>query len=153
MRRVVVDPRAFVRQMIQAPKVIDLLDIVAGGNGLGHRRERGIDPSTAMEDPVFTPGSRIVGRDFHRATTYRQNVLDGVFSSDGSLGAVQLDSAGHTFVGFPKTENTSWGSIWARPAIVKPDERAKAAHQYVYFIDGSERFTPGGAACSVSLPK
>ena len=44
-------PRLFVRRLAQAPKALDLLDIVAGGNGTGHCRERGIDPTTGMEDP------------------------------------------------------------------------------------------------------
>jgi hypothetical protein len=160
VRHVPVDPRVFTRQLIGPPKVIDLLDIVAGGNGAGHERERGIDPSTAMEDPLFAPGFRGVGRNYQRATTYRLNLIDGIFLADGSQGAVQLDSAGHTFLGFPKAvqldsagntvsfpkaEGPSWGSFWARAAAVKQDHQsAREARQFVYCIDGSERFTPGG---------
>ena len=33
------------RRLAEPPKVLDLLDIVAGGDGTGHRRERGIDRS------------------------------------------------------------------------------------------------------------
>ena len=90
---------------------------------MGHRRERGIDPSTAMEDPMFMPGSRGVRRTYQRATTYPKSLLDGVFLSDGSQGAVQLDSAGHTFIGFPKIAGFSVGVDLARAATVKPADR------------------------------
>ena len=56
LRRVAAGSHNFVRQVVRVPKFIDLLDIVAGGDGAGQQRERGIDPLTGMEDPAFSPG-------------------------------------------------------------------------------------------------
>jgi hypothetical protein len=109
------------------------LDIVAGGNGTGYRREHGFDPSTGMQDSLFVPSWRLGNQQYHRTSTCR--FIDGVFVADGNQGAVSLDSSGHTFDGFPKTDRKSWGSIWARAAGVGPDARALGADYWVYAAD------------------
>ena len=51
-------------------------------------------------------------------------LIDGVFVPDGGAGPVHLDSVGHRFDGFPQTTGDTFGSIWARAAEIKPDQRA-----------------------------
>jgi hypothetical protein len=135
-----VAPREFVRRLHEPPKMLDLLDIVAGGNGLGHRRERGIDPATGMQDPVFVAqehaGSRQYRQVLHNA------LIDGLFVPDGRPGAVQLDSAGHIFNGFPKTSGGTFGSIWSRGETVMHDERVRDPSYWIFAMGCDERFTP-----------
>ena len=115
LSRIAVDPRVFARQVIQLPKTIDLLDIVAGGFGLGRQREHGIDPTSGLEDPLFWPNYRPADRKYHRVD-WKSKMIDGVFAPDGGVGPVVIDSAGHAFKGFPKTNGMVYGSIWARSA-------------------------------------
>ena len=62
-------------------KILDLLDIVAGGNGTGHQRERGIDPGTGREDGLFVvAGHNGDGR--YRPVALHK-LIDGVFIPDG----------------------------------------------------------------------
>ena len=132
------NPPKFVRRLHEPPKVLDLLDIVAGGYGTGTRRERGIDPSTGRVDPVYMTEQHVSDGRYRPASWHR--FIDGVFVPDVRAGAVQLDSAGHVFNRFPtNTNGTSHGSIWARAAEVKP------LRNYVYWIytmEHGERFMP-----------
>ena len=125
VRRTSVDAKVFVRQFVRVPAILDILDIVAGGDGLGHERERGIDPSCSMEEPIFLSHARINDGKYHRATYYK--FVDGTFIPDGSRGPVQVDSSGHTF-DFPKTLGVSMGPIWARS--FKPSEKLKNDANY-----------------------
>jgi hypothetical protein len=143
VRRVHVDPKRFVRRLPSAPNTVDLLDIVAGGDGTGHHRERGIDPTCGMEDPVFIAEFRPSDRDYHRARTYA--LIDGTFVPNGGDGPVVIDSAQHTFDGFPHTDaKAAYGSIWARAAGVREDRRAKDPHYWVYFTGPNRQYTPEG---------
>lgn len=136
------NPPKFVRRLIEPPKLLDLLDIVAGGNGTGNRRERGIDPVTGMEDPLYVPKYRGGDRQYWRVSWHK--LIDGVFIPDGRAGAIQLDSAGHTFDGFPPTCGEAWGSIWARAAEVKQDKLklAKNTIYWIYAMGSGEQFMP-----------
>jgi len=139
---VVSDARAFVRKIIQQPTVLDLMDIVAGGDGTGQNRERGIDPATGMQDTFFLAQDR--GGDPHKYMPVTWNrLIDGVFVVDGRAGAIQLDSAGHTFEAFPVTRGTAFGSIWARSVDVIPkDERTKISKHWVYIIGPAKQYMP-----------
>jgi hypothetical protein len=139
------DPRNFVRRMVKTPKELDLLDMVAGGDGAGRRRERGIDPNTGLEDPVFALGQRDANHRY-RAVGWIESI-DGVFVVGGGPKAVQLDSAGHVFDGFPKTSGKTWGSIWPRAAEVDPSGR-----QTGWIFDLDRRFTPDGRGLLAFLP-
>ncbi|MBU4273306.1 MAG: NPCBM/NEW2 domain-containing protein, partial [Planctomycetes bacterium] len=135
------DPPVFVRRLVRPPKLLDLLDIVAGGNGTRWGRERGIDQTTGMEDPLFVArDGRGDGR--YRPVAFRGGLIDGVFVPDGRAGAVQLDSAGHAFDGFPPTDGRFWGSIWARAADVSPVSLNQQYVPWVYMIDRCGRFMP-----------
>ena len=110
----------FVRKIPSRPtrviKILDLVDIVAGGNGLGKARGRGINPNTGevvAHPPPIHPDwgyARGDGR-YHRVKGLP--LIDGVFMPDDRGGPVQLDSAGHTFAGFGTSDNVMYGYIWA----------------------------------------
>lgn len=95
---------------------LDLADIVAGGDGRGHRRGLGIDPGTggAMHPPTnnlkrfghFPGGGKYALAD-------NRPMVDGVAIINPAIGPVQLNSAGHTFDGFSKTNGQAYGPIWA----------------------------------------
>ncbi len=108
-------PAACTRQ----PKQLDLLDIVAGGNGTGHLRDHGINPINGVRQVIWNndyqqSDCRYWSVDWHP-------LVDGVFVPDGRIGAVRLDSAGHFYDGFPETTGASFGTIWARSAVYNPD--------------------------------
>jgi hypothetical protein len=142
LRGVVVDPRDFVRRMVETPTALDLLDVVAGGNGRGRLRERGIDPTTGMEDPVFAPYWRDGDRQYRPVAG--QKLIDGVFVPNGGAGPVQLDSAGHTFDGFRPTRGNTWGSIWSRAAtvVVRPGERERGHEVWVHTMGPGGEYMP-----------
>ena len=123
------------------PKTLDLLDIVAGGYGTTGLRERGIDPTTGMEDPLFVPELRAGDGKYH-PVPWRSKMIDGVFIPNGGAGRVVVDSAGHVFGGFPKTDGQSWGSIWARAASVKPNGHEKDPWYWVYAMGPGQQYMP-----------
>jgi hypothetical protein len=123
-------------------RTIDLLDVVAGGDGAGHRRERGIDLATGMQDTYFNAQGRDCDSRYH--PTAWHNLIDGVFVPNGGAGPVQLDSARHTFGGFPRTSGRTWGGIWARTADVKPQGREESRNRWVYLIGRCEQYAPQG---------
>ena len=134
IHRNVVAPQAFVRQLPQPPRVIDLLDIVAGGDGRGHSRERGINPTNGMEEPmcVFKGDHYYSDGKYHRPPYFK--LIDGVFIPDGSRGPVQLDSAGHTF-NLPKTLGLTPSPIWARAAVdVRPESLKKDTNHWSHCV-------------------
>ncbi|MBN1395090.1 MAG: NPCBM/NEW2 domain-containing protein [Pirellulales bacterium] len=107
------DTVKFIRELPQPRRnFIDLADIAAGGDGLGWRNQRGVDPSTGaiIAAPIGSFGAEGDGR-YHLVEGLP--LVDGVFVPDGRQGPVQLDSAGHVFAGFPETDNFTWGYIWA----------------------------------------
>ena len=134
-------PPRFVRRIHEPPKVLDLLDIVAGGNGSGHRRERGIDPTTGMQDPSFVGNDRGGDRRYWPIAWHK--LIDGVFVPDGGAGAVKLDSAGHTYA-LPHTEGRVYGSIWARAADVSVGDNLKNSRFWIYGIGRGGQFMPEG---------
>ncbi|NLF09296.1 MAG: hypothetical protein GX594_15155 [Pirellulaceae bacterium] len=125
----------FARRISQPPKLLDLLDIIAGGNGSGRQRERGLDPTTGMEDPIFVLGERIGDGKYHPVSWHR--LIDGVFIP--GKGPVQIDSAGGAFDGFRATSDSTWGSIWPRAAEI---DSAYERRGWIYEIERSEQFMP-----------
>jgi len=134
---IVLNPRMFRRHLLPQPKVVDLLDIVAGGNGFGHHRDRGIDPTTGREDPQFVTDQRSDDGKYHLADAYP--CIDGVFLANGRRGPVQVDSVGHTFAGLPKTDGQALGSIWTRaaspPVATSTMQNDPACWIYAYNFD------------------
>jgi hypothetical protein len=108
-------PVTFVRKIPkQTMKLLDLVDVVAGGNGYSGRRNAGIDPINgklvnALDTTAKTPWSGD-GR-YHRVP--ERHFVDGVFVPNGGNGPVQIDSTGRTFGEFSKTGNAAWQYVWA----------------------------------------
>jgi hypothetical protein len=104
------DPNEFVLRM-DAPrkKQLDLLDIVAGGDGTDAAwKECGIDPVTGNRDAIDAPSER-TGDGVYHLTSW-QPFVDGVFLPTGM--DTKLDSAGHAY-DFPKTDNMISKCIYA----------------------------------------
>ena len=104
----------FVREVPRlAHQVFDLVDVVAGGDGFSGRRNQGIDPTTGRF------GTRPPSKDWSANGRNRyvrvteSPFVDGVFIPNGGDAPVQVDSAGHTFDGFPATNGETYGRIWA----------------------------------------
>jgi hypothetical protein len=91
-------------------KVLDLADVVAGGDGFSGRRDHGIDPTGGQ--PAAQPRYAHMRGDYQYHRVEGLPLIDGVFIPDGGLGPVQVDSAGHRFDGFRKTANIGFGYVW-----------------------------------------
>jgi hypothetical protein len=129
----------FVRRLREPPKLLDLLDIVSGGNGTGARRESGIEPLDG-ERTTVADDTRRVGRGQYSPVGWNR-FIDGVFVPDGWAGPIAVDSSGRLFDEFPATVGRSWGPLWARAADGKP-QTGDAAKAWMYQISGGERFMP-----------
>ena len=102
-------------------KTFDLVDVVAGGNGFSGQRGRGIDPTNgrSIDTPFKTRKDasanviyNIIGDEkYHRVEA--TPLVDGVFIPSGRSGAVQVDSANHTFAEFGPTDGMTGMTIWA----------------------------------------
>ncbi|NLF09270.1 MAG: hypothetical protein GX594_15025, partial [Pirellulaceae bacterium] len=132
------EPPQFARRLREPPKFIDLLDIVAGGDGTNGRRGRGISPADGRIMHEYVDARCLWIGQYNPVYAYR--MIDGVFMPNGSNGQVQLDSAGHKFDGFPETLGRSWGSIWARAA--KNESEQNVEEGWIYSITDLEDFTP-----------
>ena len=111
--------KQFVRALPPAT-ALDLVDVLAGGDGLSARRNRGINPTNGLfgDEPNghdnIVPGQGTVFRadhQYHRVPGSR--LIDGVFIVHGGRGPVQLDSAGHSFAGFPHNDGRTANMIQA----------------------------------------
>jgi hypothetical protein len=103
-------------------KTIDLVDVVAGGNGFSGKRGRGIDPATgkAVSERSDPPkGSQPMHSDgkYHRVTTIP--FVDGI-GIPHRKGPVQLDSAGNCFDGFENSDAATWQHLWAGGLMNSP---------------------------------
>ncbi len=133
------DPPKFVRRLVNPPRLLDLLDIVAGGNGLENHRERGIDPVSGMEDTMFFTDYRESDRQFHPIGWHKP--IDGVFMPDGRDGSVWINSAGQEFDAFPTTDGKVFGSIWSRAAHIGK-VRKKITKSWAYSMVNDLQFMP-----------
>ncbi len=137
------NPPRFARRLVEPPKLLDLLDVVAAGNGTGHRREHGVHPANGVYEHAFVGGPNSIGDHQYHFVSWHE-LIDGVFIPDGSAGPVQLDSARHAFDGFPKTSNTTYGPIWSRAADIAPENSAKENERWMYALGRGEQFMPDG---------
>ncbi len=136
----------FARRLYEPPKFLDLLDVVAGGNGTGKARGCGIDPLSGNRQFELLDDWRHGYGDYRRVRW--NSLIDGVFVPVDSLEPVQLDSAGHTFDGFPSISGATGGPVWTRGAEVMPEQYA---HGWIYDIGPSRQFMPEGRGL-MSLP-
>ena len=122
----------FVREISQrSVKTIDLVDVVAGGDGFGGARHHGIDPSTGRairdfrrEHPNESTWSRTGDYRYHRVNA--MPYIDGVFIPHAGKGPVQLDSDGHRFDDFLTLENLTFRLYLGRQFY---PQRSRRTHQ------------------------
>jgi len=101
---------------------LDLADIVAGGDGFGDARDRGIDAVNGRV-VLSQPRDMSVLSGLHGDTRYHAvnelPFVDGVFIPDGGEGPVQITSAGHASSDFVDTNNRTWNLIWAGQIVTE----------------------------------
>lgn len=149
----------FVRRLAEPPKQLDLLDIVAGGNGLGNRRERGIDPSSGRQDTWFVKTRRDSDHQYHRVEW--STLIDGVFIPHVSqwtvpkLPVLRLDSVGSTFDRFQESRvyegkknqcsvlGYTTGDIWARSAGINSAGTTNR-DGWIYSLVNDKQYMPEG---------
>jgi hypothetical protein len=111
-------PQKFVRQLDAGP-ALDLVDLIAGGDGTTHRRGVAIDyqkHAVGTFDPI-----RSVDGDYQYHRVNGSMIVDGCFIPDGSKGPVEVNSLGQTHI-FPSTANQVFDQIWTGgriPALTK----------------------------------
>ncbi len=119
IERIAANERQFVRALPPAT-ALDLVDVVAGGDGLSTRRNREINPTngrysdepSGRDNIAAGPGTVFkADEQYHRVPS--SALIDGVFIVQGGKGAVQLDSAGHRFAGFPGNDGKTANMIQA----------------------------------------
>lgn len=108
---------------------LDLVDLLAGGDGAGRASKRGLNPGTGAitANAAVAPPANLSAPVFSRVD---DPVIDGVFIPDGPT---QIDSTGHVFSGFPNTAGNMLNAIWTwrpgesgvsgSPDKVCPDKR------------------------------
>jgi hypothetical protein len=102
-------PQKFVRELGGQPGGLDLVDLIAGGDGTTQRRGIAIDYQKHAVG-IFNPAFIVTGDyQYHRVSG--SLVVDGCFIPDGSKGPVEVNSIGQTHV-FPSTENHVYDQIW-----------------------------------------
>ena len=119
-------PSRFVREIPQPTvKMLDLADVVAGGNGFSGRKDCGIDPTNGRfcDKPLSSEDFILLGDSkYHRVP--EMPFVDGVFIPDFRNGPVQVDSTGHRFEGYAWASGTpvcqTSGYIWAGGDIAIP---------------------------------
>ncbi len=105
------DASAFKREMAAGVRPLDLVDLIAGGDGTGSASGVGIDAATGRAHETKAVAIRLGDHRYLPVTGHR--VLDGCFIPGGNM---PVDSAGHLFT-FPATTLISYGLIWAGPNI------------------------------------
>jgi hypothetical protein len=125
-------------------KVVDLVDVVAGGDGFSGRRNHGIDVTTGRPTDSQPP-RRDFGLDgdgkYHRAQGLP--FVDGVFVPDGRAGRVQVDSAGHVFEGFPESPPETAFNVWAGGEIPTNSTFQASGISFPTELDGVDYASPG----------
>lgn len=105
------DASAFTRTMPFDARPLDLIDLLAGGDGRGSAAGVGINAATGQTHETRAVTIRHGDHRYIRVNDNR--VVDGCFIPDGKM---PVDSQGHTFT-FPATSLFSYGLIWGGPDI------------------------------------
>lgn len=105
------EPSAFKRVMPIDLRPLDLVDLLAGGDGTGFASGVGIDAATGRARETRAVTIRRGDRRYLRIPD--SPVFDGCFIPGARM---PVTSAGHTFT-FPNTSLFSYGLIWAGPNI------------------------------------
>ena len=108
-------PQQFVRSLGTEAAVLDMVDLLCGGDGTTHRRGRGIDVRDGSAGTLPQSGGYVGDGQYHRVPSLP--VIDGCFVPNGS-GKLPIDSSGHGFLF--RANNQSVNLIWAGGAIPPP---------------------------------
>jgi hypothetical protein len=103
-------PQRFIRGFSRTGGALDVMDLVAGGDGTTHRRGVGVDPLTGELVTRHPIGDFRGDGKYHWVVALP--VVDGCFVPNGRGGPVQVDSGGDRFP-FPATSGMSFNRIWA----------------------------------------
>ncbi len=88
--------------------VLDIVDLVSGGDGFGDHLIFGIDAVSGRRlMPDLLPHPQQVGNTKYRSVVWNA-FIDGVFVPPADKSPVQLDSTGRTYTGLPKTSGQCW---------------------------------------------
>jgi hypothetical protein len=98
-------------------KTLDLVDVVAGGDGFSGRRNAGIDPTNGRPTDTNSGYAIYMNGDGKYHSVKGLPFVDGVFVPDPSTDHVQIDSAGHTFASFGNANNSTANHVWAGGVI------------------------------------
>ncbi len=125
-------PSEFVRRLPDAVardvKTLDLIDVVAGGDGFSGKRGRGIDPSTGrIVEQLWQPSedARPLPSDGQYQRVPEIPFVDGVFIPPSGGAPVQTDSGNHTYADFGNSDGLTWQCIWAGGAMLNPHYSSK----------------------------
>jgi ferric-dicitrate binding protein FerR (iron transport regulator) len=110
-------PQRFVRRLQSKAAVLNVVDLIAGGDGTTRRRDVGIDARNGNAGPLEVVTEFKGDGLYHRVPSLL--VVDGCFVPDGRKGPFPVDSAGHTFA-FPRTDAKGFNHIWAGTAKSSP---------------------------------
>ena len=117
---------SFVREIPKRTiKTLDLVDVVAGGDGFSGRRDAGIDPTTGRADRYVSRRSQYVSQSatdkYHRVEGCR---LSTAFSFPTAARArCKSIPPAIPLTSFPHTTNTTSGYVWAGGAPSCPSSR------------------------------
>ena len=119
-------PADFVREIPKRTiKTLDLVDVVAGGDGFSGRRNRGIDPTTGQTVDDRQSAKILVGDGkYHRVEGLP--FVDGVFIPDGRRGPGADSIPPDIRLTRSAGVNETWHHIWAggvSPSTISRDER------------------------------
>jgi NPCBM/NEW2 domain/FecR protein len=103
-------PQRFVTRLSSDVTVLDMVDLVSGGDGSTHRRAGAIDALSGRSG--ILPPIESQNGDWKIHSVPALPVIDCAFVPDGTKGPMTIDSAGHTFQ-FPQTTNISINHIQA----------------------------------------
>ena len=112
---------------------IDLVDVVAGGDGTGSARMRGINPQNGIETatPLVTSETLRLDGDGSYNAVLSNPLIDGVFipTRDSEN---QIDSTGRRFKGLRQDDTFTYGLIWAgglMPSVETNDALLQSVRQ------------------------
>ncbi len=100
----------FVRSLTSQSLKLNLVDMIAGGNGLGDRTGMGINPATGQVGNLAPQGNRPGNGAFNRITSIP--IVSGCFVPGSGQGPSIVDPQGD-YYDFPTSVNNVFGNIWA----------------------------------------
>ncbi|MEM7455141.1 MAG: PEP-CTERM sorting domain-containing protein [Planctomycetota bacterium] len=143
---------------IQADLVLDLADIVGGGDGTGNGSNQGINMLNGNAQGTHTSSSFTPGNSYIASSN---PFVDGVFTPDGGFGgtnSIQISSTGISVTGISDTNAQTWDHIWNglnvftnTGLIFDSIIGAHASKGITFDLDAIESANPGMSVSSYAL--